>query len=1051
MPPSNEAIHNSIPAVNMTEAQEQVSKKTPPSSRDDSVKITGLEILEKPSPGEKNQAQNQAQHQAQPRPQSPMKPSRGKAALSPVRQHKGKLQRKKIPPNRTKSLPRKFTENDQSMVGTVKNSNMNTEVAAQPVVQKQQNTRQAIQQQPLARVTRRSSMGAGLGYSNQQPAAPATQPVVQSQQQRPLARVPRRSSMGAAPGYNAQPVQVQPQKQRYGQMRRNSVGGAQALPRVNRRVSIGNQAVGVEQVRWGQKPQRRSSLNNTSNYQYAVNASVQPPQSQIHCQEDMNDVSNNSTLSRSLHGNESFDFSRRSSLSSHDSNFIENSRGIFQKNVALDYNDEDDSFASSCYSYANDSVDMRGKKGTQKLGTYLQSNSGTKRAQQRAPRRLSNDSFSSCGDTYAADSLDLRRKASRRMSNDSLESSCGSTYAADSIDLRRNNKLRQKATILDEDLGYGDARPSSADEDLGYGDARPSSALDNNDDSFASSCYSYANDSIDMRQMRKKQAARGIVADLSTEDLGYGDARPANDQVADLGYGDATPIPTRAIPNIYDDDDADSFDSSCYSCANDSIDMRQMRKKQQMAKAAVADDVDLGYGDARPSSAQEVDLGYGDAIPTSSREVDLLGYGDARPSSDQAADLGYGDAIPSSDQAVDLGYGDAKPASVQIVDLGYGVAAPCQCQGDEDSDYGYDDGESSYGSASYSCAADSVTNGAKRRTATTTNMEEEEEEDDDDEDDDADSSGTPMDYMTRIVMGYCNKQEGARRDSLESMGTDSCYSYACNSVDLRPKKMAPKVASVNKEGYDDDSEDYSDDSSVGGNAYISGGMHGYGAGKIPGPSRGAERRLSCNSLANDSVHLQKFGQKKPAGTLRRTSMDSLSSNASSKFSGGDLDPDYLHSILGYAMDTSANSLDIPDNVVAGSDGGVEDKSRISVDSMTSMHSDDDDGEDEYNTDVRGSPTRCVQRVFRKVAGGALATLGDNPKTVERCHSQPMLGRHNKLISKSSDNDSFSDDYLDDLSDDEIDFLPTANGVKTSLEKPKNDPVRISVLRTERTA
>lgn len=964
------------------------------------MQTAGLEMLQEPQP---------QSSQTQQAPQSPAKSSKpkGKAALSSVRQPKPKLQRKNAPPNRTKSLPRNFIGRKEVVKPAQRDRSPIRQTEEDQV--RQQNTRQMIQQTPLARVSRRSSMEGGMGYSNHQPVAAAAQPG----QQMHLARVPRRSSMGAAPGYTAQqhttPPQHVPQQQQkplYGQARRNSMGGTQALPRVSRRVSIGNQAVGVEQTRWGQKPQRRSSLTNTSNYQYSSTAPVKPPQSQVQCSGEI-DISNNSTLSRSYHGenNDSFDFSRRSSLSSHDSRFAEQDRGTFVKNVELGYGDYDDSFGSS----AVDSLDLRRGATSNKVEPRT-------KAQQKLPRRHSIDSLgdSSCGSAYAADSLDLRRGRapgpSRRMSNDSLESSCGST-AVDSLDLRRNSKLRHKSDVGYDDLGYGDAQPSTPQAqdigygdarssraqpvDLGYGDAAPSRQLDDEDDdadTSDSSCYSHAADSLNMRQMRKKYDA----APLIENDLGYGDAKPSS---AGLGYGDARPTNAQtsgvlgyenAKPTVRSDDDSevDSLDSgSYYSYAADSINMRQMRKKQ-----------DLGYGEAKPSSA---DLGYEDCALT--RKIsDDPGYEVAAPSqrSNDGIDLGYEDADPSKERHE--GHGN----------VGYDKSAPSLRKYIEDDE---DDDVSSCGSASF---------GNKRGTASTTNMDDEENDSENN-----DSEKTPLDYMTQIVMGYSKNAGGApRRPSLDSsVGDSSCFSYACNSVDLRQrhqKQPLPKAAaSAYHEVYDDDSEDYSDgDDSYGGRGYINGGMLGFGK---PESGQQIERRLSCDSLANDSVDLRKFGRKKPPGNKqRRESMDSLCSDVS-MISGGGVDPEYLHHVLGYAMDASLGSNEVPFEISGlERDTKVINSTILNNDSFTSIPSDDDDLLEETKYEAKHK---------------RFAATAKDKRMIGRCSSQPLdhMRRHNQLYPDScSSEESYSDDDVTESSDNNANYLPRLPAGNTKMKKPQ---------------
>ena len=699
------------------------------------------------------------------------------------------------------------------------------------------------------------------------------------------------------------------------QRRRSSMGGGAALPHISRRISIGynnnpsgnaTPAVATKNS-WGQKPLRRSSLSN-----HARKASPPPPAQQKQQQQQQHGAPQ---APAELDYDDSF--SRRSSLSSHGSYFSDSDesgggRGgtTYLSNVSSlvggggtkskqlkpqhqkrlliatdddDKNinntihsdeDDDDSTLEDDMSYANDSIDVRNKKTRPATSAKLDVKKGSRLTKPNTDYLDDVDSLlADDDDTYAADSLDLRKyrkqKQKSQKDHDYIQQeddddydSMGDedTYAADSLDLRRNSRLRHVAsppsTIATTSLV---ATTPTATKGLAL------------DDSAADSAYSCAADSLDLRTFRKKkqqQQQQQQQRKSPPRDLEYGKVAPTRQ---DLGYSDNEETPVIAVVTdtkqkdktsrqINDDGSCSSSSYDAYSYAADSLDLRNKFGKigatTRTATTTEGDDDSDDYDD---------DSDAGDYTDTDSNKTPM-------------------DYMTR----VVMGYSKKNKGAVE--------GSPV------------DDNDS-------------------------------ESDSDGNTDEDTDSNKTPMDYMTRIVMGYSKNNDHAtsataaggdamRRMSMESTAS-SVYSYACDSVVMKKpsiQKKAPKAASslgktagyANREGYDDydDCSDYSDDESHHGggganNPYLS-AMLGYGNQNKPklhaseSFDTGMDRRMSCDSYANDSVDMRRKGKKSgKKESARRESMDSLVSGISTS----DVDPQYLQDVLGYAMDASAGTVD----------------------------------------------------------------------------------------------------------------------------------------------
>ncbi|CAB9507691.1 expressed unknown protein [Seminavis robusta] len=390
----------------------------------------------------------------------------------------------------------------------------------------------------------------------------------------------------------------------------------------------------------------------------------------------------------------------------------------------------------------------------------------------------------------------------------------------------------------------------------------------------------YANDSLDLRQYNKKK-------------LGYGDE--------DEDFDD----------DLLDDDDDDDADTY----ANDSLDLRQYNKKKLARENNNQEDDDLDDDD---DDSCDGDTYAGDSLDLRQYNKKKLTRKVSEGLDDSAAGSAYSYAVDSVDfrsfrrniqRKTSVEQQQQQPSNQ---DLGYGNSPPTT------EDLGYEQEPQP--------------------------LAKQESWDDDASFDAYNSNKTPVDYMTRIVMGYQKKSNGGpemRRMSNESTAC-SIYSYACDSVAMKPTKQrktklqepAPpakqavdtKKMYANTEGYDDcsdDDEDYSDSSHHGGNNPYLSAMMGYGDAAGGGRrssaqvkqsqshDAGMERRFSCNSYSNDSVDLRMFkkdpsyndGSGRRGSTQRRESMDE---SVGSAISARGLDPDYLNEIMGYALQPGTN-------------------------------------------------------------------------------------------------------------------------------------------------
>ena len=716
------------------------------------------------------------------------------------------------------------------------------------------------------------------------------------------------------------------------QRRRSSMGGGAALPHISRRISIGytsGPAGGVGPAvatknSWGQKPVRRSSLSN----QKAARTASSPPPPQA--------TSVGAVPQAPVELDYDDSCSRRSSLSSHGSYFSDSSEsgggggGTYLSNVSSlgtkskqlkpkkkrilllaaednvnnnnnHHSDDDDSSLEDDMSYANDSIDVRYKKTKPVTTAKLNVKKGSRYTKPSTAYLDDEDSLlddDDDNDTYAADSLDLRKYRKQKQksqkdddNDDPVDDSMGDdedTYAADSLDLRRTSQLRHPPTAVA-------AAPPTITIATSTTNNNNKNALEL-DDSAADSAYSCAADSLDLRAFRKRQQQQ--QQNSPPPDLGYGKVAAPTRQ--DLGYGDDEETPGIVVDTkqknktnrqVNDDDGDGSCSSSSYDAYSYAADSLDLRKKFSKIEATARTDT------------------------TTEGDDDDSDYDD---------DSGVFDDTDADSNKTPMDY-------MTRVVMGYSKKNKLEGNPEDDNDSG-SDGHS---------------------------------------DEDADSNKTPMDYMTRIVMGYAKHNDpvtsataaagdAMRRMSMESTAS-SVYSYACDSVVMKKppsqkkalqaaSSLGKKTSYANRERYDDDYDDcsdYSDDESHHGgggakNPYLS-AMLGYGNQGKPklhasqSFDTGMERRMSCDSYANDSVDMRRKGKKKESS--RRESMDSLVSGISTS----DVDPSYLQDVLGYAMDASAGSLDpsAPSKPADPRDLLVSATYTNMMDSMTSIGSEGD--------------------------------------------------------------------------------------------------------------